>query len=77
MLITPKYLKIFGCRCFILNNGKDNLGKFYSKADEAIFLGYSHTSKTYWVFNERTLNVKEFMHVVFNEIMDLGRTLLN
>jgi len=22
------HLKVFGCKCFILNNGKDNLGKF-------------------------------------------------
>jgi len=32
------YLKIFRCICFVLNNGKENLGKFDSKADEAIFL---------------------------------------
>ena len=30
------YLKIFGCKCFVPNNGKENLGKFDSKADEAI-----------------------------------------
>ena len=35
------HLRVFGCKCFILNNGKDNLGKFDSKADEGIFLGYS------------------------------------
>jgi len=28
------HLKVFGCKCFILNNGKDNLGKFNSKVDE-------------------------------------------
>ena len=32
------YLRVFGCKCFILNT-KDNLGKFDSKADEEIFLG--------------------------------------
>jgi len=26
------HLKIFGCKCFVLNNGKENLGKFDSKA---------------------------------------------
>lgn len=35
------YLNIFGCKCFILNNGKDNLEKFDTKVDEGIFLGYS------------------------------------
>lgn len=33
-------LHVFGCKCFILNNAKDNLGKFDAKADEAISLGY-------------------------------------
>ena len=46
------------------------MGKFDSKADEAIFLGYSLTSKAYKVFNRRTLNVEESMHV-FDEIVDL------
>ena len=32
------HLKVFGCNCFILNNGKDNLDMFDSKAYEGIFL---------------------------------------
>ena len=31
------YFHIFGCKCFILNNGKDNLEKFDAKSNEAIF----------------------------------------
>ena len=54
-----------------VNNGKENLGKFDSKADEAIFLEYSLTSKAYRGFNRRTLKVEESMHVVFDEIVDL------
>ena len=46
------YFKAFGCKCFILNNGKSNLGKFDPKADEDIFLGYSLTSKAYRVYNK-------------------------
>ena len=65
------HLKIFRCKCFVLNNGKENFRKFNFNVDEAIFLGYSLTSKTYRVFNRRTLNVEEFMHVVFYEIVDL------
>ena len=65
------HLKIFGCKCFVLNNEKENLGKFDSKADEAIFLGYSLTSKAYRIFNRRTLNMEESVHVVFDEIVDL------
>ena len=60
------YLRVFGCKCFILNT-KDNLGKFDSKDDERIFLGYSTSSKAYRVFNKRTLVVEESMHVVFYE----------
>ena len=32
------HLKVFGYKCFILNNGKNNLDKFDPKADEGIFL---------------------------------------
>ena len=60
------YLRVFGCKCFILNI-KDNLGKFDSKADEGIFLGYSTFSKAYRVFHKRTLVVEKSMHVVFDE----------
>ena len=55
------------CQCFVLNNGKDNFGKFDSKSDEAIFLGFSPTSKTYHVFNKRTLIDEESIHIVFDE----------
>ena len=60
------YLRVFGCKCFILNT-KDNLEKFDSKADDGIFLGYSTTSKAYRVFNKRILVVEESIYVVFDE----------
>lgn len=47
------YLHVFGCKCFILNNGKDNLRKFDAKADKGIFLGYSQSSKAYSMSNKR------------------------
>ncbi|KAK8608159.1 hypothetical protein V6N13_023590 [Hibiscus sabdariffa] len=61
------YFHPFGCKCFVLNNGKENLGKFDAKSDEAIFLGYSLSSKAYRVFNKRTLVVEESIHVVFDD----------
>ena len=64
------YFRVFGCKCFILNT-KDNLGKFDSKSDISIFLGYSTTSKAYRVFNKRTLVVEESMHVAFDETNSL------
>ena len=61
------HLIVFGCKCFVLNNGKDKLVKFDAKADDGIFLGYSSNSKAYRVFNKQTLKVKEFIHVAFDE----------
>ncbi|KAL5545088.1 hypothetical protein UlMin_008872 [Ulmus minor] len=60
------YFKVFGCKCFILNQ-KDDLGKFDSKSDVGIFLGYSTSSKAFRVYNRRTLVVEESMHVIFDE----------
>ncbi|KAH9716703.1 hypothetical protein KPL71_021554 [Citrus sinensis] len=60
------YFKVFGCKFFILNT-KDNLGKFDPKSDVGIFLGYSNSSKTYRVYNKRTLVMEESMHVTFDE----------
>jgi len=61
------HLKVFGCKCFILNNGKESLGKFDAKADEGVFLGYATQSHAYRVYNKRLMTVEESMHVVFDE----------
>jgi len=61
------HLRVFGYKYFVHNNGKDALGKFDPRSDEAIFLGYSSHSKTYKVFNKRTLCVEESVHVLFDE----------
>lgn len=47
------YIKIFGCKCFILNN-KNQLQKFDSKADRGIFIGNSPTRKAYVVYHKTT-----------------------
>ena len=64
--IDDGHCLIFGCKCFILST-KDNLGKFDPKFDVGIFLGYSNISKTYRVYNKRTLIVEEFIHIIFDE----------
>jgi hypothetical protein len=61
------YLRVFSCKCFILNNGKDKLSKFDAKADDDIFLGYSSNNMAYKVYNKRTLVVEESVHVAFDE----------
>jgi len=52
------HLKVFDCKCFILNNEKEQLGKFDSKAYEGIFLGYAINSHAYKVYNKRLMIVK-------------------
>jgi len=61
------HLKVFGCKCFILNNDKESLGKFDTKADEGVFLGYATQSHAYRVYNKRLMTVEESMQVVFDE----------
>lgn len=61
------HLRTFGCRCYIYNNGKNNLGKFDARSDEGIFLGYSSHSKAFGVLNKRTKCVEESVDVVFDE----------
>ena len=61
------HLRSFGCKCFILNNGKHPIGKMDAKSDETIFMDYALNSKAYKVFNKTSLIVEESIHVVFYE----------
>src|SRR6187397_63854 len=61
------HFRAFGCRCFVHNNGKRNIGKFDERSDEAVFLGYASNSKAYRVYNKNTLCVEESIHVIFDE----------
>ncbi|GAB2292076.1 hypothetical protein Dimus_038187 [Dionaea muscipula] len=61
------HLHIFGGRCFIHNNGKDQLKAFDARADEGIFMGYSEVSKAFRILNKRTIVIEESIHVVFDE----------
>ena len=53
------HFRIFGCICFIHNNGKDNIRKFDARSDEAIFLRYSSHSKAYRVYNNKNCALKK------------------
>ena len=64
-----KYFRIFGSTCFILKD-RENVGKFDSRSDKGIFLGYSSTSKAYRVYNKRTMKVMETVNVVIDESSD-------
>ena len=60
-----KYFRIFGSTCFILKD-RENVGKFDTRSNEGIFLGYSSSSKAYRVFNKRTSKVVEIVNVVID-----------
>ena len=66
-----KYFRIFEITCFILKD-RENVGKFDSRSDEGIFLGYSSTSKAYRVYNKRIMKVIETVNVVTDESSDSG-----
>jgi hypothetical protein len=49
---TVNYFKVFGSKYYIKRN-EENLGKFDSIIDEAIFLRYSCNSRAYKYYNLR------------------------
>lgn len=53
------YLRTFGCKCSVLNNEKDDLGKFDPRSDEGVFIGYSSSSKAYNVYNKKPYALKK------------------
>ena len=56
-----KYFRIFGSTCFLKD--RENVGKFDSRSDKGIFLGYR-------VYNKRTMKVMETVNVVIDESSD-------
>ena len=50
---------------FILND-REHLGKFNSKSDEDVFLGYSNNSRAFRVYNMRTQNIIESANAVID-----------
>ena len=62
-----KHLLIFRCKCFVLRTHPKQLGKFKTKADEGIFLGYPLTTRAFKVYNLRTKTVIESVNVSFDD----------
>nr|GEW55567.1 retrovirus-related Pol polyprotein from transposon TNT 1-94 [Tanacetum cinerariifolium] len=60
------FMRPFGCSVTILNT-LDPLRKFDEKADEGFLVGYYVNSKGFRVFNSRTRNVQETLHINFFE----------
>ncbi|XP_052622721.1 uncharacterized protein LOC128128007 [Lactuca sativa] len=61
-----RFMWVYFLRCFIMNH-KDYLSMFQAKADEGIFLGYSHNSVAYRVLNKRTRKVEETFNLTFDD----------
>ena len=61
-----KYFKVFGSKCYIKRDD-EALGKFDSRDDEGIFLGYSSRSKAYGCYNTTLHKIIECANVKVDE----------
>nr|GEW67290.1 hypothetical protein [Tanacetum cinerariifolium] len=61
------FLHVFGALCYPTNDS-ENLGKLQPKADIGIFIGYAPTKKAFWIYNTRTRQIAETIHVDFDEL---------
>jgi hypothetical protein len=60
------YFRVFGCKCFIFKKRK-HLGKFESRVDEGMLVGYASNYKAYKVFNNSTRVIEEICDMEFDE----------
>ena len=65
-LANVKYFRIFGSKCYIKIEDQ-NLGKFESRVDEGIFVGYSCKIKAYKCYNLIRKQIVENINVTFDE----------
>nr|GEW71725.1 copia protein [Tanacetum cinerariifolium] len=61
------FLRVFGALCYPTNDSED-LGKLKAKADIGLFVGYAPNRKGYRIYNKRTRQIIETVHVTFNEL---------
>ncbi|GJW42634.1 retrovirus-related pol polyprotein from transposon TNT 1-94 [Tanacetum coccineum] len=62
-----QYFHVFGSLCYPTND-RDDLRKMKPKADIGIFIGYSESSRGFRIYNRRTKNIMETIHVKFDEL---------
>ncbi|GJS47932.1 retrovirus-related pol polyprotein from transposon TNT 1-94 [Tanacetum coccineum] len=63
------FLRIFGALCYPTNDSED-LGKLKAKADIGFFVGYAPNMKGYRIYNKRTRQIMETIHVTFDELTE-------
>nr|GEV06618.1 hypothetical protein [Tanacetum cinerariifolium] len=65
------FFHVFGTLCYPTNDS-ENLGKLQPKADIGIFIGCVPTKKAFWIYNRRTRQIIETIHVDFDELTALA-----
>ncbi|GJV23540.1 integrase, catalytic region, zinc finger, CCHC-type containing protein [Tanacetum coccineum] len=63
------FLRVFGALCYPTNDSED-LGKLKAKADIGFFVGYAPNRKGYRIYNKRTRQIMETIHVTFDELTE-------
>ncbi|GJR24299.1 integrase, catalytic region, zinc finger, CCHC-type containing protein [Tanacetum coccineum] len=63
------FFRVFGALCS-LTNDSENLGKLQPTADIGIFVGYAPNRKGYRIYNKRTRQIMETIHVTFDELTE-------
>ncbi len=64
-LANINYFRVFRSKCYIKR--EDKVGKFDSRVDEGILLGYSSKSKAYKCYNHRLNKVVESINVIIDD----------
>nr|GFA56021.1 hypothetical protein [Tanacetum cinerariifolium] len=69
LFIKPdlSYIYVFGALCYP-NIDIEDLGILQAKADISIFIGYAPKKKAYSIYNRRTQDIIETIHVNFDEL---------
>ncbi|GJW42975.1 putative ribonuclease H-like domain-containing protein [Tanacetum coccineum] len=62
-------ISFFGALCYPTNDNED-LGKLKATTDIGIFVGYAPNRKGYRIYNKRTRQIMEIIHVQFDELTE-------
>ncbi|GJT42320.1 retrovirus-related pol polyprotein from transposon TNT 1-94 [Tanacetum coccineum] len=65
------FLHVFGSLCYPTNDSED-LGKLNAKTDIGIFVGYVPGKKAFRIYNRRTQQIMETIHVTFDELTTMA-----
>jgi hypothetical protein len=61
-----KHFRVFGSKCYIKRED-DRMGKFDSRVDKGVLVGYSSTRKAYKCYNMRLNKVVQSMNITIDE----------